>query len=192
MAADCKANFAASSEWLAHIDIDEFLVLSPTLYSPVSPYQDAPIISSTPFRYPLHDLLARPANKDSACIPIPQLKFRNVGVRNLASGQGVLETHVNRDAADHDLDEKALIHPSFSSPSFVHFEGPHSCFIDPAGDVPAGLSNEIRNSQGALLQVGGSYTSTRLPIEPLAIAHYPQRDHSDCYQVRLPLWSAPC
>lgn len=76
------------------------------LYGRNSPYQDGAAASNipdsaAPWRYPLHDLLARPATVDAACIPVPQLKYRNLGVRKLAKDQTVLDTQIMRDAIKH-------------------------------------------------------------------------------------------
>lgn len=67
----------------------------------------------------------------------------------------------------------------------------------------------IRNSQGVKIQESGTYQTTRLPTEPLAIARtshcprllldvdflfadYLQRDLSDCHQVSLLHRFVPC
>lgn len=187
----CTDTFSPTTNWLAHLDVDEFITQSPTLYGPSAPYSpsassstaDAPTTATIKdWQYPLHDLLARPTNVDSACIPIPgAFKYRNVGVRTLAEGQGVLDTQTARDVVHHGtLPEKVLIHPAFGS-SFVEFSGPHSCRVNEK-PAPEGVSREIRNSQGVKIQDGGTYQTTRLPTEPLAIAHYLQRDLSDCHQ----------
>jgi hypothetical protein len=100
---------------------------------------------------------------------------------------------------------QTLLHTAFTS-GFVSFDGPHSCKIDAAADVPKGVTDEIKNSQGVTIQDGGIYASTRLPTEPLAIARaflrfravstlglalisvffadFLQRDLSDCHSVR--------
>lgn len=63
---------------------------------------------------------------------------------------------------------------------FVTFDGPHSCRV--MDSPPPGVTNEIRDSQGTLISAGGAYHSTSLPLEPLAVAHYQQRDLSDCHR----------
>lgn len=114
----CSDTFSSTTNWLAHLDVDEFIYQAPTIYSPSAPY--SPSAAATPppdspapppandWQYPLHDLLARPSNNDSACIPIPAaFKYRNVGVRTLGEGQGVLETQTARDVVHHgNLPEK--------------------------------------------------------------------------------------
>lgn len=65
--------------------------------------------------------------------------------------------------------KQTLIHTAFTA-SFVHFDGPHSCRVDSSTKIPKGLTREIRDSQGEVLQSGGTFKSTRLPTEPLAIA----------------------
>lgn len=107
----CTDTFSPTTNWLAHLDVDEFITQSPTLYGPSAPYSpsassstaDAPTTATIKdWQYPLHDLLARPTNVDSACIPIPgAFKYRNVGVRTLAEGQGVLDTQTARDVVHH-------------------------------------------------------------------------------------------
>ena len=192
----CSDTFSPTTNWLSHLDVDEFITQSPTLYGPAAPYSPSASTSTADspppplandWRYPLHDLLARPTNNDSACIPIPAaFKYRNVGVRTLAVGQGVLDTQTARDVVHHgNLPEKVsrfttftlsfinvalqvLIHTAFSS-SFVEFSGPHSCRVNEK-PAPEGVSREIRNSQGVKIQDGGTYQTTRLPTEPLAIA----------------------
>lgn len=168
------------------------------LYGRNSPYQDgAPLPSSsdipesaTPWRYPLHDLLARPSTGDAACIPVPQLKYRNLGVRELAKGQSVLDTQTMRNAIKHgNSPEKVrcslassvdgreahlprwqtLLHTAYTT-GFVKFDGPHSCKVSSSAHRPDSVTDEIKNSQGMVIQEGGTYSSTRLPTEPLAIA----------------------
>ncbi|ORY87474.1 hypothetical protein BCR35DRAFT_302242 [Leucosporidium creatinivorum] len=185
----CSARYSKSTNWLIHIDIDEFLYMAAPLYGHNSPYQDgAPSSSSSDipesvsqWRYPLHDLLARPATADAACIPVPQLKYRNLGVRELAKGQSVLDTQTMRDAIKHgNSPEKTLLHTAYST-GFVKFDGPHSCKVSSTADRPDSVTDEIKNSQGIVIQEGGTYSSTRLPTEPLAIAHFVQRDLADCH-----------
>ena len=101
----CSATYSPSSNWLGALDVDEFLAVAPQLYGPNEAYQDEPDSSatkaSTPspnlWRYPLHDLLERPATKEAACVPVPQLKYRNMGIRTLEGAQGVLNTQTRRD-----------------------------------------------------------------------------------------------
>jgi hypothetical protein len=81
--------------------------MSEPLYGPSSPYQDeaaskdSETSSGSAWRYPLHDLLGRPSTADAACVPVPQLRYRNLGIRELSKGQGVLETQTRRDAIQH-------------------------------------------------------------------------------------------
>ncbi|KAL8283337.1 hypothetical protein RQP46_005747 [Phenoliferia psychrophenolica] len=197
----CSATYSSSTNFLAHLDVDEFIILSDTLYGTNVPYQESPSSTSTTttttdtdppaktttdlaWRYPLHDFLDKPNAKEAACIPIPQLRFRNVGVKTLPAGDGVLNIQTRRDVIDsahRDLPEKTLLHTAFTA-SFVHFDGPHSCRVDSSTPTPEGLTREIRDSQGEVLQSGGVFKSTRLPTEPLAIAHFFQRDLTDCRQ----------
>lgn len=74
--------------------------MSEPLYGPKSPYrvEDEETAKGSQWRYPLHDLLERPATSDAACIPVPHMRFRNLGVRELHRGQGVLDTQTRRDA----------------------------------------------------------------------------------------------
>ncbi|GAA5820944.1 hypothetical protein JCM3770_002639, partial [Rhodotorula araucariae] len=181
----CAATYGPSSNWLAHLDVDEFLSVSTGLYSADAPYRSD---STATWQFPLHDLLARPDLADAACIPVPELNFRNLGVRELEKGQGVLETQTHRDVLkqgekvvrEEGLQQKTLIQTAFKEQPMVRFAGPHSCEVSAPATPPDGLSTEIRNSQGTLLQDGGLYEVARLPIEPLAIAHYLQRDLRDC------------
>lgn len=91
----CSATYASSTNFLAHLDVDEFVVLSDTLYGTNAPYAQG-----DEWRYPLHDFLAKPSAHEAACIPVPQLRFRNVGVHTLAAGSGVLTTQTRRDIVD--------------------------------------------------------------------------------------------
>lgn len=88
----CVENFGATSEWLAQLDVDEFLSLAPSDNA-----SDAPSAESGSLRYPLLDLLASPDLDDAACVPLPLLNYRNHGVRELPYAQGLLETQVRRD-----------------------------------------------------------------------------------------------
>lgn len=109
------------------------------------------------------------------------------------------------------LDRQVLLHPAYTS-DFVYFDGPHSCRVDQQTPAPKGVTKEIRNSQGEVIQTGGVFKSTtRLPTEPLAIARtlcyrivfllgeadhpripdFFQRDLSDCHQVRTSIPSPP-
>lgn len=116
MTQHCTKAFSSTTNYLAHLDIDEFLIASTSLYGPQSPYQDKPpplkdFLKIPPpskvWHYPLHDLLQRPILQDAACVAIPQLKFRNVGIRYLLPIRGVLATHVIRDVVEHQrLSEK--------------------------------------------------------------------------------------
>ncbi|KAK4690201.1 hypothetical protein P7C70_g9654, partial [Phenoliferia sp. Uapishka_3] len=203
MMSHCSSTYSSSTNYLAHLDIDEFIVLSDQLYRTNEPYQATPPSSSTPpsndidesgstdppmaeegWTYPLHDFLEKSNAKEAACIPIPQLRFRNVGIKTLKPGDGVLATQTRRDIIDSEhrnLPEKTLLHTAYTA-NFVHFDGPHSCRIDKDTKTPKGVTREIRDSQGEVLQDGGVFKSTRLPTEPLAIAHFFQRDLTDCRQ----------
>lgn len=96
-----------SSLTLGHLC--RFLSMAEPLYGPSSPYQDTANIPpgsdklarAAPWQYPLHDLLSRPSTDDAACIPIPQLKYRNLGVRQLSPAQTVLDTQTRRNAIRH-------------------------------------------------------------------------------------------
>ncbi|GJN91053.1 hypothetical protein Rhopal_004068-T1 [Rhodotorula paludigena] len=189
----CTATYGSSSNWLIHLDVDEFLSVTSSLYGADAPYPPAPSeddpTTSSSWQYPLHDLLARPELADAACIPLPELNYRNLGVRELAKGQGVLDTQTHRDVLkqgkrvvrEEGLQQKTLIHTAYSSSPSVYFAGPHSCEVTTSGVAPPeGLTNEIKTSQGVVLQDGGLYEVAKLPIEPLAIAHYLQRDLVDC------------
>ncbi|GAA5948513.1 hypothetical protein JCM3765_004907 [Sporobolomyces pararoseus] len=190
MLENCVERFGATSNWLAHLDVDEFLSLSTPLYGTDEPHS-VQASSSTPNTadhvYPLHDLLASPALDAALCLPVPELNYRNLGIKELKRSQGVLETQVHRDVLGEvkessrsfeergSLPQKTLIHTGFSSEPGVAFSGPHSCTIDD-------LEDAIRDSQGNILASrDGLYHSQNLPIEPLAIAHYVQRDLLDCH-----------
>ncbi|GAA6008756.1 hypothetical protein JCM10207_001710 [Rhodosporidiobolus poonsookiae] len=209
----CTSTYGASTNWLAYLDVDEFLSVSSELYGASEPYLSSPSSSSptsssdetddadadsaaggsssapSAWQYPLHDLLARPQLADAACIPLPELGFRNFGVRELRKEQGVLEVQTHRDVLrqgkklvrEEGLQQKTLIHTAYSSKPLASFVGPHSCEVDSsASRVVDGLSTAIKNSQGTVLQDGGLYEVAKLPTEPLAIAHYLQRDLRDC------------
>lgn len=88
----CVGNFGATSEWLAQLDVDEFMSLASSDRA-----SDAPSAESGTVRYPLLDLLASPDLDDAACVPLPLLNYRNHGVRELPYAQGLLETQVRRD-----------------------------------------------------------------------------------------------
>ncbi|GAA5868116.1 hypothetical protein JCM1840_006146 [Sporobolomyces johnsonii] len=190
----CTSTYGPSSAWLAHLDVDEFLSLSTPLYGSDEPYTASTATSD--HVYPLHDLLALPALNSAACIPLPELDYRNLGVRELKKNEGVLETQVHRDvlrqgkkqkSEGEGLQQKTLIHTAFSSKPIVSFAGPHSCkVLRNPGEVdilaPDGVTGEIKDSQGAVLQDrDGVYYPQKLPMEPLAIAHYLQRDLLDCH-----------
>ncbi|GAA5856706.1 hypothetical protein JCM9279_000310 [Rhodotorula babjevae] len=183
----CTATYGPSSNWLAHLDVDEFLSTSTGLYSADEPYRAGDAVDGL-WQYPLHDVLARPALAEAACVPLPELNFRNYGVRELGKGQGVVDTQTHRDVLkqskkvvlEEGLQQKVFIHTAYSDKPIARFAGPHSCEVADAIKPPEGLTTEIRNSQGTLLQDGGLYEVAKLPIEPLAIAHYFQRDLRDC------------
>ncbi|KPV77812.1 uncharacterized protein RHOBADRAFT_51619 [Rhodotorula graminis WP1] len=183
----CTATYGPSSNWLAHLDVDEFLSTSTGLYSADEPYR-AGAAGDGPWQYPLHDVLARPALAEAACVPLPELNFRNYGVRELGKGQSVIETQTHRDVLkqskkvvlEEGLQQKTFIHTAYSSKPVAQFAGPHSCEVAIGVKPAEGLTTEIRNSQGTLLQDGGLYEVAKLPIEPLAVAHYLQRDLRDC------------
>ncbi|BGP70946.1 Proteophosphoglycan 5 [Rhodotorula toruloides ATCC 204091] len=197
----CANRYGSTTDWLAVLDVDEFLsVTSPGL--PDAPYsattadgskEDAAAAAAddalSSWQYPLHDLLSSPALADAACIPLPELNFRNQGVRELAKGKGVLETHTQRDVLkqgtaalrEKRLLQKTLIHTAFSDAPAVGFAGPHACEVFATGAVTFnGVSTAIKDSQGTVLQEGGLYETRKLPVEPLSIAHYQQRDLVDC------------
>ncbi|GAA5963757.1 hypothetical protein JCM21900_000820 [Sporobolomyces salmonicolor] len=190
----CTSTYGPSSAWLAHLDADEFLSFSTPLYGSDEPYPASTATSD--HVYPLHDLLALPALNSAACIPLPELNYRNLGVRQLKKNEGVLETQVHRDvlrqgkkqkSEGEGLQQKTLIHTAFSSKPIVSFAGPHSCKVSrnhAEVDVltPDMVTGEIKDSQGAVLQDrDGVYHPQKLPMEPLAIAHYFQRDLLDCH-----------
>ncbi|GAA5839152.1 hypothetical protein JCM11251_003690 [Rhodosporidiobolus azoricus] len=201
----CASTYGPSTDWLAQLDVDEFLSVSSSLYGADAPYfptpqsdedpsdsSDSPPASSTtsiPLQYPLHDLLSRPELAEAACVPLPELNFRNFGVRELKKRQGVLDTQTHRDVLrqgkkvlrEEGVQQKTLIHTAYSSSPLVSFSGPHSCKVrTSAVGTHNGLTTAIKNSQGVLLQEGGLYEVAKLPIEPLAISHFLQRDLSDC------------
>ncbi|GAA5851695.1 hypothetical protein JCM8547_001175 [Rhodosporidiobolus lusitaniae] len=189
----CTATYGPSTEWLGTLDVDEFLSVSPQLYGTDAPYSPPPPStadepsSASALQYPLHDILASDHLAEAACIPLPELSFRNLGVRELKKGQGVLETQTHRDVLkqgkkvmrEEGLQQKTLIHTAYSSSPVVSFVGPHSCEVKGSFES-AGVSQQIMNSQGGSLQDGGKYEVAKLPIEPLSIAHYLQRDLTDC------------
>ncbi|GAA5929265.1 uncharacterized protein JCM15063_004103 [Sporobolomyces koalae] len=195
MLEDCVERFGPSSNWLAHLDVDEFLSLSTPLYGSDEPYpspaNDADTVTQPDHLYPLHDLLSSPSINSALCVPVPELNYRNLGIKELKRSQGVLETQVHRDVlvevketrAQEDrasLPQKTLIHTGYSKEPGVAFSGPHSCeLLRTADDADDG----IRDSQGnVLVSRNGLYRAQQnLPIEPLAIAHYVQRDLLDCH-----------
>jgi len=65
---------------------------------------------------------------------------------------------------------QTFIHTAYLDKPVARFAGPHSCEVSDKIKPPEGLTTEIRNSQGTLLQDGGLYEVAKLPIEPLAIA----------------------
>ncbi|BGP16820.1 hypothetical protein JCM10213_004667 [Rhodosporidiobolus nylandii] len=209
----CQSTYGPSSEWLATLDVDEFLSVSSQLYGASEPYISTPTtpekpsdpldpsdpsdssvaaagegVSRAAWRYPLHDVLAREQLADAACVPVPVLNYRNLAVRELKKGQGVLEVQTHRDVLkqgkkvlrEEGLQQKTLIHTVYSTSSHVSFVGPHSCKVESRSE-PGGVSPAVKNSQGTTLQDGGLYEVAKLPIEPLAIAHYLQRDLRDCF-----------
>ncbi|GAA6018096.1 hypothetical protein JCM11491_003316 [Sporobolomyces phaffii] len=193
---NCLEKFGSTSNWLAHLDVDEFLSLSTPLYGSDEPISTHSASTTTPADgpdhvYPLHDLLSSPALDSALCVPVPQLNYRNLGVRELKRSQGVLETQVHRDVLGEmkessrslrergSLPQKTLIHTGFSSEPAVVFSGPHSCELL---QTTADSDDGIRDSQGNVLATrDGLYHSQNLPIEPLAIAHFVQRDLLDCH-----------
>jgi hypothetical protein len=100
MLENCIERFGSTSNWLAHLDVDEFLSLSTPLYGSDEPYSarsTTPDDDTADHVYPLHDLLASPALDSALCVPVPELNYRNLGIRELKKSQGVLETQVHRD-----------------------------------------------------------------------------------------------
>ncbi|KAM0789363.1 hypothetical protein ACM66B_000194 [Microbotryomycetes sp. NB124-2] len=191
----CIEQYSSSTEWLAQLDVDEFLTMSEPLYGPSAPYQDGaraissssfPPVNSNPWRYPLHDLLQRDSTRDAACVVVPQLRYRNWGRRQLDPQDSVVDVQTRRDVITHDtMPAKAFLHSSFSK-DIVTFDaanlaGANSCEVTALPkELPDGLTDAIKTSQGQVLQEGGTYKESRLPTEPLAVAHYVQRDLADC------------
>ena len=100
MLEDCVERFGETSNWLAHLDVDEFLSLSTPLYGTDEPYSvqpTSPTSDTADHVYTLHDLLASPALDAALCLPVPELNYRNLGIKELKRSQGVLETQVHRD-----------------------------------------------------------------------------------------------
>ncbi|GAA6043888.1 hypothetical protein JCM8097_004288 [Rhodosporidiobolus ruineniae] len=204
----CARTYGSTTEWLGTLDVDEYLSVASQLYGSAAPYvsttttsdgnspsdpadplepaSPAVEVETTMLSYPLHDILARDDLADAACVPLPEISFRNFGVRELGKSQGVLETQTHRDVLkqgkkvmrEEGLQQKVLIHTAFSHSPLVSFAGPHSCEVLNAD--AHGLATAIKNSQGALLQEGGRYEVAKLPTEPLAISHFVQRDLTDC------------
>lgn len=83
----------------------------------------------------------------------------------------MLDKQTKRNAIRHgNSPEKVLLHTAYT-PGLASFDGPHGCKISSSiRRPPAGVSEQIKNSQGMVIQDGGAYISTRLPTEPLAIA----------------------
>lgn len=114
----CSRTYSSSSNYIAHLDVDEFIILSESLYGTHRPYQEDSATTALSWRYPLHDFLERTTSMEAACIPIPQLRYRNIGVRTLAAGQGVLATQTRRDVVDsehRDLPEKVSRFPNLNA-----------------------------------------------------------------------------
>lgn len=192
----CVEAFASSSEWLAQLDIDEFLSVAPS-----DSVSDAPSLDSGTLSYPLLDLLASPDLDSAACVPLPLLNFRNYGIRELRT-QGLLETQVRRDvskATKTGLDStrnhqrvrrhspfgssalairradcvvgQILLHTAYAEKPTVTFAGAHSCFVSTQSDDGASSPRTaIKTSAGDLLQEGGRYEAVPIPTEPLAVA----------------------
>ncbi|KAK4057305.1 hypothetical protein OIO90_001802 [Microbotryomycetes sp. JL221] len=185
--------------------------MSEPMYGRNAPYQDGtsrswspnsfPPVNSNPWRYPLHDLLMRQSTRDATCIVLPELKFRNWGIKQFNSFESVVNVQTRREIVNFEnLTMKSLIHTSFSN-DLVKFDSMNS---NPVGSTMCQVnfrstrsSNKkqqqveveskglIKTSQGQLLQqyegrFDYSKTTISLPIEPLTIAHYVQRDLDDC------------
>ncbi|BGP55948.1 hypothetical protein JCM8202v2_003555 [Rhodotorula sphaerocarpa] len=178
----CVSTFSASSDWLVQLDVDEFLSVAPTADRPDAPDTDD---NGEPVSYPLLDLLESPSLSDAACVPLPLLNYRNYGIRELPYAQGVLESQIRRDVIKRDSaardptvkHQRIMLRTAFSAEPAATFSGPHSCLV--RAEAAAGAS--IKDSAGAVLQSGGRYKAKRLPTEPLAVAHYVQRDLRDCF-----------
>ncbi|KAK4048208.1 hypothetical protein OIV83_004913 [Microbotryomycetes sp. JL201] len=188
----CTEEYSSTTEWLAQLDVDEFLTMSEPLYGPSAPYQDGaraysassfPPVNSNPWRYPLHDLMSRDHVSDAACIVVPQLRYRNWGRRQLTPQDSVVDIQTRRDVLTHEtLPAKAFLHTHYSK-DVVTFDGQKatSCEVTALPkELSEGMTDAIKTSQGLILQEGGTYKESRLPTEPLAVAHYVQRDLADC------------
>lgn len=96
MASHCAERYSSSTNFLMHLDVDEFLVAPESLYSSEEPYREDEADPQSRWHFPLHDVLLRPSIAESACVPVPELQYRNVGVRLLLPGQSVTSSHTKR------------------------------------------------------------------------------------------------
>ena len=124
MLENCIERFGASSNWLAHLDVDEFLSFNTPLYGSDEPYSSPSTSNSEPapdHLYPLHDLLSSPAIDSALCVPVPELNYRNLGIKELKRSQGVLETQVHRDVLGEVKESKLTTEERGSLPQKVRY-----------------------------------------------------------------------
>lgn len=103
MSQHCSTSYANSSGSIISLDVDEFLLAtvegdSVDMNIPSSPFDG--FVNSNVKKdkhYPLYSLLS---SLKEACVPIKVLPFANVGIRDIALDEGVLEMHIKRKAKD--------------------------------------------------------------------------------------------
>lgn len=99
MLAHCIANHARKTRWLAHIDVDEFFILSDLLNYSDRPYQLDPSSPASPWTYPLHDLVLSDWFRLARCVTLSRDgMWRNVGVVSLKPQESILENLFYRDS----------------------------------------------------------------------------------------------
>lgn len=95
----CIENYTRKTRWFFHFDVDEFIILTNLLNYERQPYQLGGDAATSPWLYPLHDLLLSQRFRRGRCVSLSREGvFRNVGVVSLDTQESVLESLYYRES----------------------------------------------------------------------------------------------
>jgi len=180
----CLRNYGPSTMWSFSYDLDEYMVIKPSLYRPTLPIihsQD----SDAPAEFPLHRLLDEDRYRNSRGLQLYRHVFLNVGRERLESGEAVTQAHVYREANWPRIQtggQKCLLRPAYRT-DLASFEGPHACRSSDVVTFDGSSPQLIQDISGLELRRGpgrDNITGIVLPAEPVVLHHYIQRDVADC------------
>jgi len=189
--------YANLTNWMMHIDVDEYLQLSPLYRREDQPYrlqsdskaQDQDLAHADAvdehgggqraIQYPLHEVLWHRDLNRARCIPISRSGRQNVGTLTLGEYDSLLDTDFHRYTRRRTGWGKVIIRSGTDGP-LGRFDGAHRCSVyNVPAEHPAVVDatpHPFRNPQG-FEQDDGAEAGV---WDPLSIADFAQRSLDDC------------